>query len=395
MTELLFDDRIREDPNPKYAAETSFQFLQRIDDPVFARVREAFNVWFSRFDERQSERAVRDLRGRFRSRQDHQFYAAFWELYLHEVFTRLGFEVEVHPEGSRDARPDLRLRRGAETLYVEASMPTPSTDDDRQPKSVATVLEYVNAAFNPDFYVAVTFVRAGAETPRRRAVVAAVEKWVAPLRWDDFRDDSGMRQLGPEVELPVRDWVIGLRAIPRPPQTRGDRSFPTVGIYPGMSAWVESVIATIGPALDEKATKYGDLDAPYVIAAWVMSAVATEASLARALFGVALPVDPGRHDILMPTGRFGLWTPNRQRRDRVSGVLLAGSFNFNYSAVARALPRLWLNPWAGHELAIALPFATSRVSCDEAWIENTPETVTASELMGLPRDWPGVPFQHR
>ena len=49
---------------------------------------------------------------------------------------------------------------------------------------------------------------------------------------------------------------------------------------------MESVIGAIGPTLDEKASKYGDLDAPYVIAAWVMSAVATEESLAQALFGV-------------------------------------------------------------------------------------------------------------
>jgi hypothetical protein len=393
MTGLLFDDRVRRDPNPKYAAETSFQFLQRVDDPVFARIRETFNAWFARFAERQSERAVNDLRGRFGSRQDHQFYAGFWELYLHEVFARLGFEVEVHPTGESDTRPDFLVSREAQRFYVEAVMPMPSTGEDQQPKSVATVLEYVDAAFDPDFYVAVRFVTAGAETPRRRAVVAAVEDWLGQLRWDDYRDESGMRQPGREVELNIGDWVIGLIAMPRSPKARGDRSFPTIGIYPGTSAWVEPVVATVGPTLEEKAGKYGDLDAPYLIAAWVMSAIVTESSLAQALFGVALPVDPGRHDISMPGELFGLWTPNRQRRDRVSAVLLAGSFDFNYSAVARVMPRLWLNPRARRELTVSLPFASSRVSADEAWIENTVETLPASELLGLPADWPGVPFQ--
>ncbi len=273
-------------------------------------------------------------------------------------------------------------------------MPTPATGE-KQPKSVATVLEYVDAAFNPDFYLAVRFVSAGAETPKRKVVVAKVEQWLAGFRWDDFRDASGMRQPGPEAEVTIDDWVIGLKAIPRSPIARGDRSFPTIGFYPGGAAWVEAVVAATGPTLDEKASKYGDLDAPYLLAAWVMSPLASESSLAYALFGAEVPVELGRHAITVPSERTGLWTPDRPRRGRVSGVLFAGSWDFNYSSVSRVMPRFWPNPWANRPLEIVLPFPTSRVSSDETFVENTAPTTAAADLVGLPEDWPGKAFRRR
>jgi hypothetical protein len=45
-----------------------------------------------------------------------------------------------------------------------------------------------------------------------------------------------------------------------------------------------------GATLDEKASKYGQLDAPHVIAAWVMSPSASESSLPVALFGAETPL---------------------------------------------------------------------------------------------------------
>jgi hypothetical protein len=96
------------DPRPARAGETTLQFLKRVDDPVFERVRNVFNAWIHRFADLQATEATNDPLGRFRSKQDLQFYAAFWELYLHEVHVRLGFEVEVHPESSRSTRRDWR-----------------------------------------------------------------------------------------------------------------------------------------------------------------------------------------------------------------------------------------------------------------------------------------------
>jgi hypothetical protein len=75
---------------------------------------------------------------------------------------------------------------------------------------------------------------------------------------------------------------------------------------------------------------------------WVMSAMASESTPAEALFGIALPIADGTQATGLPLAvdeRDSLWTPKRP--GRLSAVLAANSFQFNYSAVSRYLPRLW------------------------------------------------------
>jgi hypothetical protein len=288
---LLFEDRDRNDPQPQRAAENSYQFIDRVDDPVFARVRATFNEWVGRFASLQSDKATNDLVGRFRSKPDGQFYSAFWELYLHEVHTRLGFTVRVHPESDRGTRPDFSLSRDGRTSYLEAVMPSPPSDEPRQPGSVRTVMEYIDSARNPDFFLNVRFIAPDGDTRRKRDVVGAVEDWLSSLDWDTWwRGGLSPDIAYPEVELAVRGWLLGLRALPRSPDRRGGDVSWMIGMYPATTGFPDSVANVIAPTLDEKANKYGDLDGPYVVAVWTMSAVASEDTPAQALFGVALPL---------------------------------------------------------------------------------------------------------
>jgi hypothetical protein len=392
----LFPDVLRSDPRPQRAAETSYQFLQRVDDPVFARVRATFNQWVGCFASVQEAAATRDLLGRFRSKQDLQFYAAFWELYLHEIHVRLGFEVRVHPLSQRGTRPDFLMSRQGQAVYLEAVMPSASSGAPAGPKGITTIMEYVNEAYHPDFFLKIRFVSPGTDLPKKTEIVAAVQTWLSCLNWDEWwRGGLSPEVPYPEAELPVRDWILGLRALPRAPQNRADEAYPMVGIYPSISGWPDAIADELKPKLDEKANKYGDLDAPYVVAVWIMSAMASALTTPQALFGLGMPLEEGRHTTGLPSvlEREGLWTANRQHRGRVSAVLAAVSFEFNYSAVSRVLPRLWLSPWATRKLGQALPFPTSRVANDERSIQNTPGTDHPSTLIGLPADWPGKPFE--
>ncbi len=390
----LFDNKARTNPEPSYARESTYTFLDRVDDPIFVAVREVLNAWVDRFASLHDKMAINDLVGRLRSKDDIAFYAAFWELYLHEFFARLGFTIEVHPESGKDARPDFRLTRDGREMYLEAVMPNPRAGRSNESKGSKTVIEYIDAAFDPDFSVSVRFVAGSASAPSKKEVAREVEGWLAKLTWAD-PSEAGLdpRSPRPETELRVRGWVIGLRAWPRPPERRGDRKFPMIVTYPGMSGYPAAVSAGIRTVLDEKASKYGDLDAPYILAVWVMSAMASESTPAEALFGIALPIGDGTQPTGLPLTvdeRDGLWTPTRP--GRLSAVLSANSMHFNYSAVSRYLPRIWHNPWAVQPVNQDLPFAASRLSRDETSITNEPPTASPSALFDLPADWPGEPF---
>ena len=180
---LLFPDRARTDNGVQRAGESDYQFFQRVDDPACGRIRSLLNQWFERFALSQESEAVADLRQRFRAKQKGQFLSAFWELYLHELFSRLGFEAEVHPaSGRRGTRPDFLMARGDTRFYLEAVMPTPGfSSADNQPASVETVTEYINQAFRPQFRLRLRHIIAGPNVPRKKAVIRAVGGWLDSL----------------------------------------------------------------------------------------------------------------------------------------------------------------------------------------------------------------------
>ena len=89
----IFETRTRDDPSPSRSAESTFAFLDRVDDPAFDRTRRLVNAWFEKFPiEGHTE-----LRGRLQSSSNVDFNSALWELYLHECYQRLGYSLEYHP----------------------------------------------------------------------------------------------------------------------------------------------------------------------------------------------------------------------------------------------------------------------------------------------------------
>lgn len=96
-----------------------------------------------------------------------------------------------------------------------------------------------------------------------------------------------------------------------------------IGIRSGPVRVLGSGAEGIQATLDAKANRYGDLDAPFVVAIWIGSRYTSPGALGEALFGFETPSDLGAHATHLPSHveRDGIWTPNRQRRGRISAVL--------------------------------------------------------------------------
>src|SRR3712207_6477951 len=78
----LFDDIERRDNSPSAYSEDTFTFLNRVEGPVWQRIRDTLEAWFSDYP---IEHAA-DLSGRFRERRPGAHTSAFFELYLHHLF---------------------------------------------------------------------------------------------------------------------------------------------------------------------------------------------------------------------------------------------------------------------------------------------------------------------
>ena len=80
------------------------------------------------------------------------------------------------------------------------------------------MLDFVDEAFSPDFWVNIKVPVEGQSTPSKDQVKKPIEDWLGSLEWTD---GEASFDSAPEFELRVRDWVLRFRAYPRPQALRG------------------------------------------------------------------------------------------------------------------------------------------------------------------------------
>ncbi len=115
--EMLFDNSERINGHPAESIEPFETFLNSAAGDDWQYVRDVLMDWLAHYPEAERPALISRLR-----RTDRRgFLGAFWELYLHELVRRLGFDIELHPSVSGTThRPDFRLRRGTAMIYLEA-----------------------------------------------------------------------------------------------------------------------------------------------------------------------------------------------------------------------------------------------------------------------------------
>jgi len=377
---VIFSEGPRTDRSIAAHRESSFAFLDRVDDPVFEEVRVLIEAWFGRYAQRQPIGSTRNLANRLRNKRDLQFESGFWELYLHELHLRLGFEVEANPSVGSGRTPDFRMTRGQERFYLEATLI--ATDPLRlsDGPALAAVFDWVDAAFDPDFVVSLDIARAGRDTPSKQSVVAGLEKWLAGLDWAPLHAclERGDRVAMPETQLPAGEWLLAYRAYPRPAARRGDRSYRTLALYPVSGAFCGSGIASaVATKVREKGRRYERLDAPLIVALRVMSMIADREDILAGL--MEIPEAPWRAN----TG---------SRAGYVSAVLAVTEFG--YPAVGRKLPDLYLNAEAGQEFGNGVGWPEVGPGRDGS-AQIKAGTFLPDRLFEISDDWPGRPFEWR
>jgi hypothetical protein len=380
----LFGAGERTDPQPARYAESSYAFLNRVASPYWARVRDELEAWFEAFP----ADAKADLRGRFVNRSAQQHYPAWWELYLFTLFSHLGFDVEVHPEtGMHRTRPDFKCTRDGSSFYLEATTVFSGiVEEGRHAEREGWILDLVNEARNPNFFVQLAFRAVGSERPKRNEIVKPIEKWLATLDPDTV--ELKLRDNSDALELVVRDWIIELNPVPLRPKARGRRDHRLLGIGPMSSGWSNDV-RQLRDSLERKFRHYGSLDAPLVVGVLMMSGFADRETVEQALFGDEAiqfsKSDPEDYRLVRKPN--GAWVKERgPTATAISAV--AVSSRLRPWTCASHLPELWLHPWARTPLSCELPFVCAAPS-DEGSLVYELAQVSPSELFGLPDDWPG------
>lgn len=383
--EPIFDSLPRSATMPAAHGEKSFDFLNRIAGAYWDHPRRLIQDWAN---ELADPGDYYELRQRFRSRDDYEFRSAFLELYLHQCLLRAGYRVILHPEvPGTSRRPDFLAMREGNSLYIEAIAPAASPAAKAGAQREASLLDAVNRLGDPNFLLALHELQHGPAQPRPRLLRESLRGWLATLNPDDYIDFRSLSQHTWEDN----GWRAHFEAIPIRPDKRGPkkngRSIGYYGHHP--VGWIDDAPA-IQKALASKASAYGDLSEPFLIAVGTYIFDRDRWHSTNAMYG-HLAVQLGRdgggdttRSVRRPDGYFG--APGRPQHQNVSGVLVVNQLMPEH--FQRTEVTLWSHPQALHPLTGDPGFPGPTIEVIDGELREVPPMATATELFDLPDAWP-------
>ena len=111
----LFDKTTETIVGPSSKNENSFNYYHKSNRKDIQIIRETLEKWFLEYPE--SEKL--ELKSRFKKHLD----SAFYELFLFELFNKLGFNIQIHPKlKNSNKRPDFLISKDGFQVYVEAKI---------------------------------------------------------------------------------------------------------------------------------------------------------------------------------------------------------------------------------------------------------------------------------
>jgi len=387
---MLFDDISRNYKGTRGYTEPLYKYLNHSGRPSMERIRILLEDWFSNYP----SEAQNELRTRFRASDDIQHQSAFFEIYLHALLSKLGFHIEIHPEipGQPTHTEFLILRDRKPRFYLEATLASGPIEERAADKRENIVYETIDKMDSPNFFIGVKVHGSPDTPPPGRKWRAFLEKWLSKLDPDVAGKEKSDELDGlPSTTLNHDGWNVTFQAIPKSPKARGKQGIRPIGIRflrpqeCKEHEWIRN-------AIKEKATKYGNLDLPYIIAINVLSIFSNDDHMVmNALFG-----DERITFYRLPTGGFdnkltrasngAFRGPRGPRNTRVSGVIICN--NLLWGNIAKINHVLWHNPWASFPFNQDLWALPQHVpNPDKARIELKPGG-KAADLFGLPADWP-------
>jgi len=375
-----FDDVPRQGRDPPQQDETAFAYLNRSGRAEAGRVRRLVDTWLDHYPLQHRDALVT----RFRSSIDDQHRSAFFELFLHElVLTRGHKVVAIEPKLAHTTRsPDFLVETSqGERFYLEGVIATGRSREDAAAQArLNQALAAIDSTPSPAHFLDLSAHGVPSAPISINKMKRSLARWIATLPEDDAAtsaapfvyDEHGLR--------------ITLRAFPRKNRARGTRS---IGVrhFPVRQVTVDE---DIRGALEKKASRYGDLDHPYVVAVNALGLFHHEDDAFDSLLGTAVTQMREFNDGTFRTEDTrkpdGVWVgPKGPRRRGLSAVFSTEQIDpWNF---ASRHARLIRNPWS---IAVLPPIA---LGVDEfAPIDGNfrrTEGMIVGRIFGLPEAWPG------
>lgn len=374
------------------SGELHYAYLDRTSRSPFVHVRETLQEWFDRYPAPHAH----ELATRIQTDDDTQFDGAFFELYLHELMVRLGFEVEVHPDSpdlATDRAPDFFCRASDDrAFYLEATVARElSAEEEAAQARKNQFYDALERLHSPNFFIWVEFSGSPATPPPARNLREFLEKKLASLDPDHLvavLQEKGFDSL-PHWAYSHEGWDVELVPLPKSPELRGEKGVRPLGAFMPAEAVRRADAERLRSSFADKAGVYGSLQRPYVVAVNAQFVHVDPIDEMAALFGSEAYVF-SRTNLEKPARLErqpdGLWTAPAGPTNRRMSAAIVGRHVLPWTVGVSSV-RLYPNPWARYpigDLLERLPRAEVQQVKFE-WVEET----HPRDLLKLPDGWPG------
>jgi hypothetical protein len=273
-----------------------------------------------------------------------------------------------------------------DSFYVEATLARTQSDFDlAAERRKNEVLRAIDDVPSPDFLLEIDVQGSPRTTVPRRQLRHQLRRWIETLDVTQVRTQLEQNTPRDTFTYEHDGWSITFKPIPR--RKRGDgKASRSIGVR-GFGVRAVSIVDAVKQAAKSKASRYGELDLPLVVAINVLEEFADPTQERDALFGQLeywIPRDGGP---IRPARRpDGVWFgPKGPQCTRLSGAWLFRRFDC-WHFVARGSNLLYVNPAAVRPLpAHCLRFPSGIVE-NNRLVERP--GVAFSELFNLPPQWP-------
>jgi hypothetical protein len=387
---MLFEKLARKDQSPKRRSEPLFVFLNRSPRRDFIEIRRLLKLWYSRYPRVHQE----VLKARFCSEDNSSHISAFFELWMHETLLCMNYQVEIHPDvkGVRTHPEFLARKDGTPLFYIECALAEGSKDEAAARKREDVVYDTLDGTDSPNFFLEIKITKYTRASPSGTKWRAFLEKELPKINPDEPVFKSSGSDSFPKWTLKDSGWEVVFTAIPKSLRARGKRGIRPVGITWLGPTWAKDHIH-IRNSINTKATRYGDLGLPYVVAVNSLSNFGNDTAIQEALFGDEVVrvyrKSNGSYEHRNARKANGAWIGPKGPRNRgVSCAVILDSLL--WGNIESVDPILWHNPWARNPLPSAYwLLSQKRVDLSNGRID-TSKGKRARDLFGLAEHWPAV-----
>ncbi|MFY0640807.1 MAG: hypothetical protein JXR16_07150 [Bermanella sp.] len=387
FTLSVFDDVERTNNSPMKNSESYFNFYNNSSLPAMESVRGLMEVCILNYPRNE----VIELISRLRSGDDIHFKSASFELFLHEILFRQGYELTPHPELSNGSsyKPDFLVKnRNGEEFYLEAVLATEKNELDKGGElRKGVVLDSLSAKPHKNFMVAIDDEGSPKSPPSGKKLLKIIHSWLDTLDPDEIITEIqsyGLDSISP-LKWEHDGWCLQIRPIPLKPERRS-KSDNLVGIGSIGGGWVNSW-TPIRKAIKLKGGRYGELDKPLIVAVNLDSFHLDRIDEMQALYGEEQIIfqrgsNPKSRMERAPNGAW--YGEKGPQYKRVSAAWLFNDLHASTLAVRKST--VYINPWANYQIPESLkifPHATLNEN-KMNWVDG----LSLRDSLELPEGWP-------